>query len=78
MKEYTRHKIGVNGDWGHSRSSATLLFDGAHTTNYSPVKESYVSVLLYHFRDIASYLSKVSNFPYHTCIVGAPMGVTEL
>ena len=42
---------------GHSRSTAMSPFDRAHMTSYS----TYASIL-YRFRDIASYLSKVADF----------------
>ena len=45
---------------GHTRSTAMLPFDGAHTTSYSTLIET-VSIL-YRFRDIAGYLSKVADF----------------
>jgi len=43
---------------GHSRSSAMSPFDRAHTTSYSTLIET----MLYRFRDIAGYLSKVADF----------------
>jgi len=45
--------------WG-VRTSATQPFDRAHTTSYSTLIETMC--LLYRFRVIASYLSKVTNF----------------
>jgi len=42
---------------GHSRSRAMPPFDRAHTTSYSTLIE-----ILYRFRDIACYLSKVADF----------------
>jgi len=49
---------------GHSRSWAMPPFDRAHTCSYSALIET-VSIL-YRFRDIAGYLSKVVDFdpPY--------------
>jgi len=41
-------------------------FDRAHTTSYSTLIET-VSIL-YRFRDIAEYLSKVADFNHPTCI----------
>jgi len=50
-------------------------FDRAHTTSYSTLIESMPCVyILYRFRDIASYLSKVADFdPCPTCIC-VPVG----
>ena len=45
---------------GNSRSSAMSPFDRAQTTSYSTLIET--CIYLDHFRDIASYLSKVANF----------------
>jgi len=53
---------------GHSRSSAMSPFGRAHTTSYSTCAS-----ILYHFRDIASYLSKVADFnPPYAPAIGAP------
>jgi len=62
----------TGGDWGHSRTSVISPFDRAHTTSYSLSIESiylssYISIF-YRLWDITSYLSKVENFSYHTCI----------
>jgi len=43
---------------GHSRIWAISPFDRAHTTCYSTLTET----MLYRFRDIAGYLSKVADF----------------
>jgi len=59
-------------------------FDRAHTTSYSTLIETmrlsctnHASVL-YHFRDIAGYLSKVADFdPPHLHLV-PPWGVTPV
>jgi len=37
-------------------------FDRAHTTSYSTLIETDCASILYRFRDIASYLSKVADF----------------
>jgi len=58
----------------HSRSWAMPPFDRAHTTSYSILTAS----ILYHFRDIAGYLSKVTDFgPLHLHLV-PPQGVTPV
>jgi len=49
----------------YSRLSEMSLFDRARTTCYSHWQKLCI---LYRFRDIASYLSKVSNFRELACI----------
>jgi len=67
--------FGVVGG-GHSRSWAMSPFDRAHTTCYSTFNRSY-TVILYRFRDITSYLSKVADFnPPH--LIGALQGFTPV
>jgi len=52
---------------GHSRSSAMSPFDRSHTTSY--FNRNHASIL-YRFRDIAGYLSKVADFdPPHMHLV---------
>jgi len=51
---------------GHPRLSATLPFDRVHTTSCSTLTET--KRLVFCFRVIASYLSKVANFYIPTCI----------
>ena len=46
---------------GHPRSSETSPFDRAHMTSYSTLIENYTSIL-YRFRVVARFLSKVNNF----------------
>ena len=59
---------------GHSRSLAMSPFDRAHTTSYSTLTET-MCLILYRFRDIASYLSKVADFdPPHLHLL-PPQGV---
>jgi len=62
---------------GHSWSWAMPPFDRAHTTSYSTLIESrnHASVL-YRFRDIASYLSKVADFDLPYLHLAPPQGVT--
>ena len=45
-------------------------FDGAHTTSYSTI--------LYRFRDIATYLSKVADFDPPHLHLATPQGVTSV
>jgi len=49
----------IRGGWGHLWSSAMSLFD---TTHRLPVP------VLYHFQDIASYLSNAANYSYPLCV----------
>jgi len=59
---------------GHSRSSSVLPFDREHTPSYSTLIET-VSIL-YRFRDIAGYLSKIADFdPPH---LHSASGVTQI
>ena len=47
---------------GHSRSTAMSLFDRAHAYDFLfDFNRKYVFIL-YRFRDIAGYLSKVADF----------------
>jgi len=49
---------GIRGQW---RSPAMSPFDRAHTTSYLTLNRNYASIL-YRFRVIASYSSKVADF----------------
>ena len=49
---------------GHSRSSAMSPFDRAHRDFLYNFNRNHASIL-YRFRDIASYLSKVADFDPH-------------
>jgi len=63
---------------GHSRSSTMSPFDRAHTTSYSTLIETMRLSILYHFRDIASYLSKVGDFDPPHLHLAPPYGVTPV
>jgi len=58
---------------GHTRSTAMSPFDRAHTTSYSTLIETMP--ILYRFRDIASYLSKVADFDPPHLHLAPPQGV---
>ena len=60
-------------DRGHSRSSAMLPLDRAHTTCYLTLIET-----MYRFRDIASYLSKVADFDPPNLHLAPSHGVTPV
>jgi len=75
MKNNPKYK--TRGDLerlGHSKSSAVTSFDRAHTNSCLGLIETNCHVL-YCFSDIASYLSKVANVFYPTCI-WRPMQMT--
>ena len=59
---------------GHSRSSAVSPFDRAHTTSHSTLTET----ILYRFRDIASYLSRVADFYPPRLHLVPPFGATPV
>ena len=60
---------------GHSRSTAMSPFDRAHTTSYSTLIERNHASILYRFRDIAGYLSKVADFDPPHLYLAPPQGV---
>jgi len=64
--------------WGGLRLGGTQGHRQCHhSTSYSTLIENHASIL-YHFRDIAGYLSKVANFdPPHLYLV-PPYGVTPV
>ena len=82
VSRFTRYEV-MNGSvkmqkmgWfgvirGQSRSRAMPPFDRAHTTSYSTLIETTCMFIFYRFRDIAGYLSKVTDFDppatAHTC-----------
>jgi len=67
---------------GHARSSAMSQFDRAHTTAYSTAIEtmclSCTVSILYRYRDIAGYLSKVADFDPPHLRLAPPLGVTPV
>jgi len=66
---------------GLSRSSAMSPFDRAHTTSYSTLIKLCVYrhiVILYRFRDIAGYLSKVADFDPPHLNLALLQGVTAV
>jgi len=66
-------KLVVWGVRGHPRSLETLPFDRAHMTSYLTLMET-VSIL-YHFRVIARFSSKVANFNPSHLHLSPPSGV---
>jgi len=60
---------------GHSRSTAMSPFDRAHTTLYSTLTETMYVSILYRFRDIAGYLSKVADIDPPHLYLAPPQGV---
>ena len=61
---------------GHSRSTTMSPFDRARTTSCS-TNRNYVSIL-YHFRDIAGYLSIVADFDRPHLHSAPSLGVTPV
>ena len=60
---------------GHSRSTAMSPFDRAHMTDFLfDINRNHASIL-YRYRDIASYLSKVADFDPPHLYLAPPKGV---